>query len=91
MGHANTTGTVIVGAGQAGLALSWALTGAGHDHVLLERGRVGERWRSERWDSLALLSPNWANRLPGEPTPADPHGFLGRDAFAASLESYAFG
>ena len=56
--------TVIIGAGQAGLALSRLLTEAGHDHVVLERGRVGERWRSERWDSLALLTPNWANRLP---------------------------
>ena len=57
--------TVIIGAGQAGLALSRHLTAAGHEHVVLERGRVGERWRSERWDSLRLLTPNWLNRLPG--------------------------
>jgi putative flavoprotein involved in K+ transport len=82
------TDTVIVGAGQAGLALSRHLTAAGHEHVLLERGRVGERWH-RRWDSLTLLSPNWLNRLPGDPVPADPHGFVSRAAFLAHLESYA--
>ena len=85
--------TLIVGAGQAGLALSHHLTAAGHEHVVLERGRVGQRWH-ERWDSLTLLSPNWMNRLPGEPGPSEPgpadrDGFLPRAAFAAHLESYA--
>ncbi len=80
--------TLIVGAGQAGVALSHHLTGAGHEHVLLERGRVGQRWR-ERWDSLTLLSPNWMNRLPGEPDPAERDGFLSLAAFTAHLESYA--
>ena len=59
------TDTIIVGAGQAGLAVSNLLTRAGRDHVLFERGRVGERWRSERWESLRLLTPNWMTRLPG--------------------------
>ncbi len=80
--------TLIVGAGQAGLALSHHLTAAGHEHVLLERGRVGQRWH-ERWDSLTLLSPNWMNRLPGEPEPAERDGFLPLAAFVAHLESYA--
>jgi len=80
--------TLIVGAGQAGLALSHHLDDAGHEHVLLERGRVGQRWY-ERWDSLTLLSPNWMNRLPGEPDHSDPDGFLTRAAFVAHLESYA--
>ncbi len=80
--------TLIVGAGQAGLALSHHLTAAGHEHVLLERGRVGQRWH-ERWDSLTLLSPNWMNRLPGEPEPADRDGFLTLGAFAEHLDSYA--
>lgn len=80
--------TVIVGAGQAGLALSRHLTAADHEHVLLERGRVGQRWH-ERWDSLTLLSPNWMNRLPGEPEPVDRDAFLPLAAFAARLESYA--
>jgi putative flavoprotein involved in K+ transport len=83
--------TVIVGAGQAGLALSRRLTAAGHGHVVLERGRVGERWRSERWDSLRLLTPNWLNRLPGAPPLPDPHGYLDRLALIAHLEAYAAG
>ena len=56
--------TLIVGAGQAGLAMSRCLTDLAIDHVLLERGRVAERWRTERWDSLRLLTPNWQTRLP---------------------------
>jgi putative flavoprotein involved in K+ transport len=81
--------TVIIGAGQAGLALSRLLTDAGHDHVVLERGRVGERWRSERWDSLALLTPNWANRLPHDDEPADPDAYASRAEFVATLQRYA--
>ena len=57
--------TVVVGAGHAGLAVSALLSTAGHEHVVLERGRVAERWRTERWDSLHLLTPNWMTRLPG--------------------------
>lgn len=83
-----TTDTIIIGAGQAELALSWYLTRTGHEHVLLERGRVGERWQSERWDSLALLTPNWLNELPGFGCRADRDGFLSRSAFVGSLESY---
>ena len=84
-----TTQTLVIGAGQAGLSLSRYLTRAGHDHVTLERGRVGERWRSERWSSLSLLSPNWLNNLPGSPAHADRDGFLGRSAFVDYLEHYA--
>ncbi|HEU4977010.1 MAG TPA: NAD(P)/FAD-dependent oxidoreductase [Baekduia sp.] len=81
--------TVVIGAGQAGLALSHHLTAAGHDHVVLERGRVGERWRSERWPSLRLLTPNWLNRLPGAPAPEDADGFQAASGFVADLERYA--
>jgi putative flavoprotein involved in K+ transport len=81
--------TVIIGAGQAGLALSRLLTDAGHDHVLLERGRVGERWRSERWDSLALLTPNWANRLPFDAEPDDPDAYASSSEFVARLQRYS--
>jgi putative flavoprotein involved in K+ transport len=81
--------TVIVGAGHAGLALSRHLCELGHDHVLLERGRVGERWHNERWDSMSLLTPNWLNVLPGQPVPEDPHGFTSRAAFAYRLGEYA--
>ncbi len=60
-----TTTVAVVGGGQAGLAMSSCLSRHGINHVVLERGRVGERWRSERWDSLRLLTPNWMTRLPG--------------------------
>src|SRR3954449_8440019 len=76
--------------GQAGLALSRLLADAGNDHVVLERGVVGERWRSERWDSLALLTPNWANRLPGDAAPADEDGYRSGPEFLAALQRYAW-
>src|SRR5689334_19053511 len=69
------TSTVIIGAGQAGLALSRFLTQSEHDHVVLERGRVGERWRGERWPALWLLTPNWLNVLPGAQPLPDADGF----------------
>lgn len=79
----------IIGAGQAGLAMSRCLTVAGIDHLLIERGRVGERWRSERWPSLRLLTPNWMTRLPGPvPDPSDPAGFMRSAAFVRLLEDY---
>jgi putative flavoprotein involved in K+ transport len=81
--------TLIIGAGQAGLALSRLLADVGHDHVVLERGRVGERWRSERWDSLALLTPDWANRLPHDDEPADRDAYPSRSEFVARLRRYA--
>ena len=64
--------TVVIGAGQAGLAASWWLVNRGVDHVVLERGQVAEKWRSQRWDSFTLLSPNWQTRLPG-------HAYAGPD------------
>lgn len=57
--------TLVIGGGQAGLAMSACLSDRQVDHVVLERGRVAERWRAERWDSLRLLTPNWMSRLPG--------------------------
>jgi putative flavoprotein involved in K+ transport len=81
--------TIVIGAGQAALALSYHLSAAGHDHLLLERGRIGERWRSERWDSLRMLTPNWLNRLPGAPPHADADGYLPAADFAEYLRAYA--
>jgi len=82
--------TVVVGAGHAGLAVSRLLAAAGHEHVILERGRVGERWRSERWDSLHLVTPSWMTRLPGyRYQGADPEGYLSAAAFADFLDDYA--
>jgi putative flavoprotein involved in K+ transport len=85
----HVTDTVVVGAGQAGLALSRFLAAEGHRHVVLERGRIGERWLSERWPSLSLLTPNWLNVLPGMEHHADPDGFLPVSDFVDSLERYA--
>src|SRR4029078_10121521 len=82
--------TVVIGAGHAGLATSRLLTQAGHDHVVLERGRVGERWRSERWDSLRLLTPNWMLALPGSRYGGpDPDGFAPAAQYVEMLEEYA--
>jgi putative flavoprotein involved in K+ transport len=85
-----TTETVIIGAGQAGLAASRCLNEQSSDHVVLERGRIGHRWRHETWDALHLLTPNWMNALPGRPYEGDdPDGFLAAAAFAGELADYA--
>ncbi len=81
--------TVIVGGGHAGLALSYHLGRLGRPHVILERGRVAERWRSERWDSLMFQFPNWSLRLPGQEYGGDrPDGFATRDEVIAFIERY---
>jgi putative flavoprotein involved in K+ transport len=80
---------VIVGAGPGGLAMSHHLTGAGVDHVVLERGRVGNSWRHERWDSLRLLTPNWMTALPGyRYEGADPNGFMAAMDVVELLDGY---
>jgi putative flavoprotein involved in K+ transport len=84
------TDVAIVGAGQAGLAMSACLSARGIDHVVLERGRVAEAWRSARWDSLRLLTPNWMSRLPGHRYDGpDPDGFMDRAAVVGLLAGYA--
>jgi putative flavoprotein involved in K+ transport len=81
---------VVIGAGQAGLAISHEFTRLGIAHVVLERGRVAERWRSERWDSLRLLTPNWMNGLPRQPYAGpDPDGFMTMPEVIGFLEAYA--
>ena len=57
--------TVVIGAGHAGLAMSHCLSARSIDHVVFERGEIAHTWRTERWDSLRLLTPNWQSRLPG--------------------------
>ena len=85
-----TTDTVIIGGGQAGLALSHCLTAMGRDHLVLERGRIAERWRSERWDSLRLLTPNWMTRLPGyEYDGPDEDGFMAAAEVVSLFDTYA--
>jgi putative flavoprotein involved in K+ transport len=82
---------VVVGAGQAGLAVSHELSRAGVDHVVLEKGKVGQTWR-DRWDSFCLVTPNWSVQLPGgEYDGPDPDGFMLRDEVVAHLERYAAG
>ena len=80
---------VVIGAGQAGLALSHELGHADIDHVIFERYRVADSWRS-RWKSFCLVTPNWTVQLPGGAYAGDdPHGFMPRDEIVAHLEGYA--
>ena len=80
---------VVVGAGPAGLAVSHELRRAGIDHIVLERGRVGQSWR-DRWESFCLVTPNWYVQLPGgEYAGEDPDGFMARDEVVVHLERYA--
>jgi putative flavoprotein involved in K+ transport len=82
--------TVVIGAGQAGLATSYFLTARGREHVVLERGRVGETWRSERWDGFFLNTPNWTLQLPGYGySGADPDGFAPLTDVVEYIEGYA--
>jgi putative flavoprotein involved in K+ transport len=74
---AETTTVVVVGAGHCGLAVSRCLADRSIDHVVLERGEVANSWRTQRWDSLRLLTPNWMTRLPGFGYRGDePDGYL---------------
>ena len=85
---------MVVGAGPGGLAMSHQLTGAGVDHVLLERGEVANSWRTERWDSLRLLTPNWMTALPGARYEGDdPHGYMtaAADCRRPSTDTQSFG
>src|SRR5258708_7706460 len=80
---------VVIGAGPAGLVGSKRLADAGLDHVVLERGEIGDSWRSRRWDSFVLNTNNRINVLPGaRDDGADPDAFEGRDAWVARLERY---
>jgi putative flavoprotein involved in K+ transport len=82
--------TLIVGAGQAGLAVSRSLTERGADHVVVERGRVAERWRTARWDSLRVITPNWMCRLPGwSYSGTDPDGYMAGPELVGYLQEYA--
>jgi cation diffusion facilitator CzcD-associated flavoprotein CzcO len=82
---------VIVGGGQAGLAVSHELTQGGIAHVVLEKGQVGQAWRG-RWDSFCLVTPSWNVRLPGHPYDGqDLDGFMARDEVVSYLERYAAG
>ena len=82
--------TLIVGGGQAGLAISYYLTQQGHEHIVLEKAsQPGSAWRNDRWDSFTLNTPNWAFRMPGgEYAGADPDGFMSRAEVVRAFETY---
>ena len=85
-----STDVLIIGAGQAGLAMSHCLSELAIEHVVLERGQVAQRWRQDGWDSLRLLTPNWMTRLPGHQyRGGDPDGFMSVPALVRLLEDYA--
>jgi putative flavoprotein involved in K+ transport len=82
--------TVIIGAGHAGLAMSRCLTERSIDHVVFERGEVAHTWRTERWDSLRLLTPNWQSRLPGFSYEGDdPDAYMTMPEVVAFIDGFA--
>ena len=84
------TDTLIVGAGQAGVAMSEHLSKLGVPHLVLERNRIAERWRTGRWDSLVANGPAWHDRFPGlEFDDVDPDGFAPKERVADYFEAYA--
>ena len=84
------TTAVVIGAGHAGLAMSRRLTERSIDHVVLERGEVANSWRTQRWPSLRLLTPNWQTRLPGHDYAGDdPDGYMPAADVVATLTGYA--
>jgi putative flavoprotein involved in K+ transport len=86
----DTVEVAVIGAGQAGLATGYHLKQAGVEHVVLESGRVAETWRSRRWDSFCLVTPNWTVRLPGgEYRGPEPDGFMNREELVEHFQSWA--
>ena len=81
--------TVVVGAGQAGLAMSAHLRDHQIDHVVLERDSIAERWRNARWDSLVMNGPAWHDRFPARNFDSDPDGFPGKDEVTRYFEDFA--
>ena len=89
MNPTRITDVVVIGGGQAGLAMSRCLATQSIDHVVLERGDTANSWRTERWDSLRLLTPNWLARLPGWSYQGDdPDGFMSAAEVAGYLDAY---
>ncbi|MFT5139129.1 MAG: putative flavoprotein involved in K+ transport [Lysobacterales bacterium] len=82
--------TIVIGAGHAGLAISQCLSERSIDHLVIERGEVANSWRTERWDSLTLLTPNWQSCLPGFKYQGDdPHGFMDMRQLINFIDDYA--
>lgn len=83
------TDTVVVGGGQAGVAMSEHLSALSVPHIVLERARIAERWRSERWDSLVANGPAWHDRFPGLEFEEAPDDFVPKERIADYFEKYA--
>jgi len=82
--------TVVIGGGQAGLAMSYCLRERGREHIVLERKRIAERWHTERWNSLRFQFPNWSVRLPGLSFKSDdPDGYAHHSEITKFIEDYA--
>ena len=80
---------IIIGGGHAGLSMSYCLKARGIDHLVFEKDRLAESWRSKRWDSFCLVTPNWQCQLPGFPYPGnDPDGFMKKDEVVGYIEAY---
>lgn len=81
---------IVVGGGQAGLSMSYQLKERGIAHLIFEKAGIANTWKTQRWDSFCLVTPNWQCQLPGFPYPGDdPHGFMGKDEIVAYIEAYA--
>jgi len=81
---------IVVGGGQAGLAISYCLKSKGIDHIVLEKNHIGYSWQQKRWDTFCLVTPNWQCTLPGYHYPGDdPDGFMDRDAIVEYIQDYA--
>jgi putative flavoprotein involved in K+ transport len=79
----------VIGAGQAGLSISWYLKRSSIDHIVFEKQRAGHAWRAERWDSFCLVTPNWQCQLPGFPYQGpDPRGFMLRDEIIDYVDGF---
>ena len=84
------TNTLIVGGGQAGLAMSEHLTNNNVDHIILERDRIVEKWRTSRWDSLVANGPSWHDRFPTmEFSDVEPNAFAHKDSVVNYFENFA--
>src|ERR1700719_3459258 len=81
---------LVIGGGQAGLSASYLLKERGIDHIVFEKNRLAESWRSKRWDSFCLVTPNWQCQLPGHPYDGpDPHGFMVKREILSYLDGFA--
>ncbi len=81
---------IVVGGGQAGLSTSYCLKEAGIEHIVFEKSKIASSWRTQRWDTFCLVTPNWQCQLPGYPyAGTDPEGFMKNDEIIRYLEGYA--